>query len=138
MRGHRIAFDYGDVRIGVAVCDPDGILSSPLPALKSQDRALLNSIKELINEYEPVTFYVGLPINMSGMQGESAEKAKVFADLLTENFGIKVTLIDERLSTVSAQRKLKEAGLSTRDSKEFIEFLKRITKFGPSLRFHIK
>ena len=126
MRGHRIAFDYGDVRIGVAVCDPDGILSSPLPALKSQDRALLNSIKELINEYEPVTFYVGLPINMSGMQGESAEKAKVFADLLTENFGIKVTFIDERLSTVSAQRKLKEAGLSTRDSKEFIDSMSAV------------
>ena len=112
MRGHRIAFDYGDVRIGVAVCDPDGILSSPLPALKSQDRALLNSIKELINEYEPVTFYVGLPINMSGMQGESAEKAKVFADLLTENFGIKVTFIDERLST--------------RDSKEFIDSMSAV------------
>lgn len=126
MRGHRIAFDYGDVRIGVAVCDPDGILSSPLPALKSQDRALLNSIKELINEYEPVTFYVGLPINMSGMQGESAEKAKAFADLLTENFGIKVTIIDERLSTVSAQRKLKEAGLSTRDSKEFIDSMSAV------------
>ena len=126
MRGHRIAFDYGDVRIGVAVCDPDGILSSPLPALKSQDRALLNSIKELINEYEPVTFYVGLPINMSGMQGESAEKAKVFADLLTENFGIKVTFIDERLSTVSAQRKLIEAGLSTRDSKEFIDSMSAV------------
>lgn len=121
MRGRRIAFDYGDVRIGVAVCDPDGILSSPLPALKSQDGALQDLIKELIDEYEPIKFYIGLPINMSGTQGESAQKAKAFADSLAENFRIEVCLVDERLSTVSAQRQLKDAGLSSRESKDFID-----------------
>lgn len=121
MRGRRIAFDYGDVRIGVAVCDPDGILSSPLPALKSQDGALQDLIKELIDEYEPIKFYIGLPINMSGTQGESAQKAKAFADSLAENFRIEVRLVDERLSTVSAQRQLKDAGLSSRESKDFID-----------------
>jgi putative Holliday junction resolvase len=121
VRGRRIAFDYGDVRIGVAVCDPDGILSSPLPALKSQDGALQDLIKELIDEYEPIKFYVGLPINMSGTQGESAQKAKAFADSLAENFRIEVRLVDERLSTVSAQRQLKDAGLSSRESKDFID-----------------
>jgi putative Holliday junction resolvase len=126
VRGRRIAFDYGDVRIGVAVCDPDGILSSPLPALKSQDGALLDLIKDLIDEYAPIKFYVGLPVNMSGTQGESAEKARDFADSLTDNFGIEVTFIDERLSTVSAQRKLKEAGLSSRDSKEFIDSMSAV------------
>lgn len=127
MRGRRIAFDYGDVRIGVAICDPDGILSSPLPALKSQDRELLVFIKELIDEYEPIKFYVGLPINMSGTQGESAQKAKAFAESLTESFAIDVEFIDERLSTVSAQRKLKEAGLSTRDSKDLIDSMAAVS-----------
>lgn len=127
MRGRRIAFDYGDVRIGVAICDPDGILSSPLPALKSQDRELLVFIKELIDEYEPIKFYVGLPINMSGTQGESAQKAKAFAESLTESFEIDVEFIDERLSTVSAQRKLKEAGLSTRDSKDLIDSMAAVS-----------
>ena len=121
MRGRRIAFDYGDVRIGVAVCDPDGILCSPLPALKSQDRALLDLIRELIDEYEPLKFYIGLPVNMSGTHGESAQKAKAFADSLTQNFQIDVQFIDERLSTVSAQRKLKEAGVSSRESKDLID-----------------
>lgn len=121
MRGRRIAFDYGDVRIGVAVCDPDGILASPLPALKSQDKSLFNSIGTLIDEYLPVKVFVGLPVNMSGTEGDSAEKAKSFADALTEQFRIEVVLIDERLSTVSAQRKLKEAGVSSRDSKELID-----------------
>jgi putative Holliday junction resolvase len=127
VRGRRIAFDYGDVRIGVAICDPDGILSSPLPALKSQDRELLVFIKELIDEYEPIKFYVGLPINMSGTQGESAQKAKAFAESLTESFAIDVEFIDERLSTVSAQRKLKEAGLSTRDSKDLIDSMAAVS-----------
>lgn len=121
MRGRRIAFDYGDVRIGVAVCDPDAILCSPLPALRSQDKGLMGSIKDLIVEYAPVRFYVGLPVHMSGTQGESAEKAKTFALSLNQNFEIEVIFIDERLSTVSAQRKLKEAGLSSRESKELID-----------------
>jgi putative Holliday junction resolvase len=121
VRGRRIAFDYGDVRIGVAVCDQDGILSSPLATLKSQDKGLFDAIKELIVEYAPIKIYVGLPVNMSGNQGGSAEKAKFFAELLTENFEIQVQLVDERLSTVSAQRKLKEAGVSSRDSKEYID-----------------
>ena len=121
MRGRRIAFDYGDVRIGVAVCDPDAILCSPLPALKSQDKGLMELIKGLIDEYAPVRFYIGLPVHMSGKQGESAEKAKTFANSLSHNFEIEVHFVDERLSTVSAQRKLKEAGLSSRESKELID-----------------
>ena len=64
---------------------------------------------------------MGLPVNMSGTEGDSAEKAKSFADALTEQFPIEVVLIDERLSTVSAQQKLKEAGVSSRDSKELID-----------------
>lgn len=121
MRGRRIAFDYGDVRIGVAICDPDAILATPLPALKNLDKSLVNSLSELMDEYSPVKIFVGLPVNMSGAQGDSAEKAKRFTDLLTEQFKIEVVLIDERLSTVSAQRKLKEAGVSSRDSKELID-----------------
>lgn len=126
MRGRRIAFDYGDARIGVAICDPDGILSSPLPALKREDKGLIDAIKGLIDEYAPIKIYVGLPVNMSGTQGGSAEKAKSFAELLTENFEIQVQFVDERLSTVSAQRKLKEAGLSSRDSKEDIDSMSAV------------
>jgi putative holliday junction resolvase len=121
MRGRRIAFDYGDVRIGVAVCDADAILSSPLAPLRSSDPNLFLKIEELISEYQPVRFFVGLPLNMSGTSGDSADKAKVFGSELSERFTIPVTFIDERLSTVTAQRKLKDAGVSTRESKELID-----------------
>ncbi|MSX13974.1 MAG: Holliday junction resolvase RuvX, partial [Actinobacteria bacterium] len=59
--GRRLAFDYGDVRIGVAICDPDGILSTPLTVLSTKDPNLLKLVQGLIEEYEPVKFYIGLP-----------------------------------------------------------------------------
>ena len=60
-RGRRIAFDYGDVRIGVAVCDPDGIVCTPLTALKAQDEKLAEAIRALLEEYVPIYIAVGEP-----------------------------------------------------------------------------
>jgi putative Holliday junction resolvase len=121
MRGRRIAFDYGDVRTGVALCDPDGILASPLCVLDTKSKSFLADISNLLAEHEPVRIFVGKPLNMSGTSGESAEKVLTFVDQIKSVSAIEVQLIDERLSTVSAQKKLKEAGLSTRDSKALID-----------------
>ena len=121
MRGRRIAFDYGDVRTGVALCDPDGILASPLTVLRTQEKDFLVCIRELLNEHEPIHIYVGLPVNMSGSQGSSVEKVNLFVSELEKLADIPISLIDERLSSVSAQKKLKEAGVSTRDSKSLID-----------------
>ena len=121
MRGRRIAFDYGDVRTGVALCDPDGILASPLCVLETKSKSFLTDISNLLAEHEPVRIFVGKPLNMSGTSGESTEKVLTFVDQIKSVSDIEVQLIDERLSTVSAQKKLKEAGLSTRDSKALID-----------------
>ena len=121
MRGRRIAFDYGDARIGVAICDPDGILATPLMVLQGQSKALLEEIAAVISEHEPIKIFVGLPKNMSGTEGASASKAYTFGTLLLEKFGIPVFYIDERLSTVSAQKKLKDAGVDSRTSKALID-----------------
>ena len=120
-RGRRIAFDYGDVRTGVALCDPDAILVSPLCVLQTQAKNYTLEISALLNEHEPIAIYVGMPVKMSGSSGESAEKVNRFVDSLKELTTIPIHLIDERLSTVSAQRKLKEAGVSSRDSKQLID-----------------
>ncbi|NBU57243.1 MAG: Holliday junction resolvase RuvX [Actinobacteria bacterium] len=121
MRGRRLAFDYGDVRIGVAACDADAILVSPLKVLQAHSKTLLAEISAIIAEVQPIRIYVGLPVNMSGTSGDSAEKATNFAKVLFEEFAVEVLMIDERLSTVSAQRKLKDAGISTRESKTLID-----------------
>jgi putative Holliday junction resolvase len=120
-RGRRIAFDYGDVRIGVAVSDPDSILSSPLTTLKATDKNLSSQISQIITEIEPVTIYVGRPSLLSGNDGVATEKATEFVSLLRSITHVPIELIDERMSTVSASRNLREAGRSAKESKDAID-----------------
>jgi putative Holliday junction resolvase len=121
MRGRRIAFDYGDVRTGVALCDPDAILASPLCVLETKSKSFFSDISALLVEHEPIRIFVGKPLNMSGSSGESAAKVKAFIEKMAAISDLPIQLVDERLSTVSAQRKLKDAGVSSRDSKQLID-----------------
>ena len=120
-RGRRIAFDYGDVRTGVALSDPDAILASPLCVLQTQSRDFLKEVNNLLAEHEPIQIFVGLPKNMSGTAGEAVEKVNLFIENLKGITSIDIATIDERLSTVSAQKRLREAGVNARDSKELID-----------------
>ena len=119
--GRRIAFDYGDVRIGVAVCDPDGILATPLATLQSKDPGIKKQIAEFIDEYEPVKFYVGQPKLLSGEDGTAVSKVLAFTQMLTSSFDIPVVLVDERLSTVSASKQLRESGVNSKDARSVID-----------------
>ena len=120
-RGRRIAFDYGDVRIGVATSDSDSIICSPLTTLKSSDKSLLKSIAEIFLEIQPIQIFVGRPALLSGKDGTATDKAVAFADVLRGITEIEVIMIDERLSTVSAARNLRDAGKSAKDSKDSID-----------------
>ena len=120
-RGRRIAFDYGDVRIGVAVSDPDSILSSPLITLKASDKTLGKQISEILSEIEPVVIYVGRPALLSGNDGVATDKAREFVALLGSITQIPIEMIDERMSTISAARNLREAGRTAKDSKNAID-----------------
>ena len=121
LRGRRIAFDYGDVRIGVAVSDPDSILSSPLTTLKATDKSLLKQISEILADIDPVAIYVGRPALLSGNDGSATEKATQFGAVLSTITQVPIEMIDERMSTVSAARNLREAGRNARDSKDAID-----------------
>jgi len=116
-----MAFDYGDVRIGVAVCDPDAILATPVITLRNNDEHLWDQIEELIKEYEPIHVYVGSPRHLSGATSVSMQKAEEFQIGISERYGVPCSMIDERLSTVGAARQLKESGLSSRESKAAID-----------------
>lgn len=120
-RGRRIAFDYGDVRIGVAISDPDSILASPLTTLSSGDPKLFKQIAELITEHEPIAFYVGQPLHLSGKSSLSVEKANAFAEKLSAQFQISVTMIDERLSTVSAANAIRQSGVNAKEARSKID-----------------
>lgn len=132
--GRRIAFDHGDVRIGVAVCDPDGILATPYGALQSKDPQLMSRIFELIQEFEPVKFYIGLPVQLSGVDSESTRKAREFGESLASKFDIPCEYIDERLSTVSAAKNLAEAGISAKEAKNKIDAMAAVQILEQGLR----
>ena len=121
LRGRRVAFDYGDVRIGVAISDPDSILASPLTTLSSGDPKLLAKISELIAEHEPVALYVGEPLNLSGQSSASAQKALAFAEKLRSEFKLPVTMIDERLSTVAATNAMRQSGVNAKEARSNID-----------------
>lgn len=120
-RGRRLALDFGDVRIGVAVSDQDSIMATPVVTLLAKREDLWDRIFDLLAEYEPIHVYVGRPVHLSGNESDSTAKAELFASELHERFDIDVTMIDERLSTVSAQRSMREAGLTARESKGAID-----------------
>ena len=120
-RGRRIAFDYGDVRIGVAVSDPDSILCSPLTTLKVTDKTLFTQIEEILAEIEPVQLFVGNPALLSGKDGTASEKAVTFAQQLREIASVEVIMVDERMSTVSAARNLRDSGKNAKEAKNSID-----------------
>ena len=121
LRGRRIAFDYGDVRIGVALCDPDAILSSPLTTLQSKSKDLFAQIVSILEEHQPIMIFIGKPTLLSGLSGEAVQKVEDFASTLAKHTDIEIVLVDERLSTVSAMKNLQSAGVSAKDARNSID-----------------
>ena len=120
-RGRRIAFDYGDARIGVAASDQDSILVSPLTTLAAASRNLLKEIAVIFEEISPIQIYVGKPTNLSGVDSTATSKVFNFVEDLKKITETPIILIDERMSTVSASRSLREAGLDSKKSKSIID-----------------
>jgi putative Holliday junction resolvase len=105
----------------VAVSDPDSILASPLTTLKSDSKSLQKDILAIFEEIEPVQIFVGKPALLSGNLGSASEKAEEFAKRLAALIDIEILMVDERMSTVSAARNLREAGKNAKDSKSSID-----------------
>jgi len=119
-RGRRIGIDYGDVRVGVAVSDPDAILVSPLITLKNNDDLLVN-LENLITENEALYIALGSPLHLSGEESAKSKSVSDFAKKLQSQIAVEIYLVDERLSTKSAQHQLRDVGIGSKDSKEIID-----------------
>jgi len=105
----------------VAVCDPDGIVCTPLTALKAQDEKLAEAIRALLEEYVPIYIAVGEPRHLSGHESAKMDSVAKFVEFVTSMSDLPIRMVDERLSTVSATAKLRSAGKDSRASKEFID-----------------
>lgn len=119
-RGVRLGIDVGKARIGVARCDPDGMLAFPIETV-ARSEASLDRIVEIAAEFEPIEFVVGLPVNMQGADTLSTADARTFAADLQARTGIPVRLVDERLSTVTAHAALRSSGRTQKNSRSIVD-----------------
>ena len=119
-----LGIDYGEVRIGLAVSDDLGMMAHPLETVET---AKVDSpetrIAEVARERRSETVVIGLPVRMDGTEGTAVEKVRAFADRLKSRIDkrIEIVFVDERLSTVEAQRALHEAGKNEKASREIID-----------------
>jgi putative Holliday junction resolvase len=118
--GVRLGIDVGRVRIGVARCDAEGSVVVPVSTV----RRGADDIAQLLRlgvEHGAMEFVVGLPLSLSGGSTASTADARDFAEELAAASEVPVRLVDERLSTVSAQRSLQDAGQDVRRSRPVID-----------------
>ena len=118
-----IALDVGDVRIGIAVSDPMGIIAQPLDVYRRVGYGPDSRyIKALCDQYETNLVLLGLPLNMDGSEGPQAAKVKSFAEQLVKQ-GLELVYQDERLTTVTAENVLISGGIHRRDRKKYVDKL---------------
>jgi putative holliday junction resolvase len=127
-RGVKLGVDVGTVRVGVAVCDRDAILATPLRTLErnAKKNTDVRILAALADELRAVEIFVGLPRTMKGEEHASARMATDYAQLLADALrdrgsAVPVRLVDERLSTVTAHRNLHEAGMSSRNHRKVVD-----------------
>jgi putative Holliday junction resolvase len=119
-RGVRLAVDWGDVRIGVAACDPDGLLAYPLTTVRAGPEEVAD-LAALVAEHAPVEVLAGLPRSLDGREGPAAAAARERAGRLAAAVGVPVRLVDERLTTVTASRRLQAGGRTAKQQRALID-----------------
>jgi putative Holliday junction resolvase len=117
-----LGIDLGEARIGVAVSDELGMLAHPLETIVVREtRDPMARVVQLATDKDVGHVIVGLPKNMDGTTGPAAEKARAFAEKLRGRLNCPVLLLDERLTTVAAQRYLHDAGRNAKQSRAVID-----------------
>lgn len=121
--GRIMALDVGDVRIGVAVSDPMGIIANPLETYtrKGDVKRDAQYIVDLANGREVTLFVSGLPLGLNGNENEQTRKTREFIDVLTSLTDIPVKYLDERFTTLSAERTLIQGNVRREDRKKVID-----------------
>jgi putative Holliday junction resolvase len=120
-----LAIDYGERRVGLAISDPSAIIAQPLPTLirRAGKRPPVSKILEIISANDVDAIVVGLPLTLAGDDSDWTRTVRDFAATLEKRSGIKVDMLDERLTSVRAERAVRELGLkkSEREQKDRID-----------------
>jgi putative holliday junction resolvase len=116
------AVDLGKVRVGLAVADELGLMAHPRPHLDGRDpRRVVGELARLAQAESIAVFLVGLPRQLNGKEGLAAGRARRFADALAKRTRARVELVDEWLSTVEAQARLREQGMNGREARQRVD-----------------
>lgn len=118
--GVRLGIDVGRARVGVARSDSHLMLATPVQTLARDDQTVSKIVEIATNEHATL-IYVGLPLSLSGTETLSTQDARDLATEIADATEVPVRLIDERLSTVSAQRSLRDVGRSQKKSRSVID-----------------
>lgn len=125
--GRIMGLDVGSRTVGVAVSDLLGWTAQGVEIIRINEDEKefgINRMKELVAQFEPTGFVLGLPKNMNNTSGPRVEAAQAYGELLTETFGLPIDFQDERLTTVEAERMLvEEADASRKKRKQVIDKL---------------
>lgn len=117
-----LALDVGDVRIGIALSDPTGLLASAYKTLvRTSKWKDVEEIRSIIESLDVDKVVVGLPKNMNNTLGPQGQKVQKFVNALKHNYPLDIVYVDERLTTVSAERVLIEADVSRKDRKKVVD-----------------
>jgi putative Holliday junction resolvase len=117
-----LGIDYGTVRIGIALSDPCSVIASPLKTVKAEpEKNAVMEIAEICSDKSVEEIVIGLPLHMNGDEGESAEGARKLGDAIESQTQLKVNYIDERLSTVSADKALSEGNVRGKKRKAKVD-----------------
>jgi putative Holliday junction resolvase len=117
-----LALDVGDARIGVAVCDPTGMIVTPVETVHRKNMKMdVARIADIAKREEVGAVVIGLPKNMDGTEGEQATKVRSFAKKLARETGLTVHFEDERLSTFAATERLVERGVKTGTNRDLVD-----------------
>jgi len=119
--GRVLGLDLGDARIGVAISDDRRRIAVPLGTVRTGAPADVKAIAELVTEHGVTLVVVGHPLHLSGEAGERAHHTERFAEALAAFLDVPVVLQDERLSSVEADRALREAGASGRERRRTVD-----------------
>jgi putative pre-16S rRNA nuclease len=120
-KGIRLAVDVGSARIGVARCDPSGLLASPLATI-ARGRGDIARIAWLAAAHDAIEVVVGLPTGLSGRPGRAAAQAREFASALAAAIApLPVRLVDERFTTVLAHAALRDSGRDSRQRRPVVD-----------------
>lgn len=121
--GPLLGVDVGEVRVGLAASDPDGLVATPVTTLArdEQGETDLDRIAAEVLERGAVTVVVGLPRSLSGEEGLAAERVRRYAGALQRRLEVPVRLWDERLTTVDAHRVLRSSGVPGRAQRGVVD-----------------